>query len=145
MADLMRWNPGLRRLQDEMEQWFGPLSVGFPEDITHGGWPKADIYEDQEGLRLSFEIPGMDPKDVRVSLTENTLTVSGQRKLENEDKRTNYRRIERSYGSFERSFSLPTNLDGEKIQAKYQSGVLQIHIPKSEKAKPRNISVKVES
>jgi len=146
MANLLRWTPGrdFRRLQDDLEQWFGPLAGGLPEDMTHGGNPKADIYEDQEGLHLSFEVPGIDPKDVRVSLTENTLTVSGERNLEHEDKRENYRRIERSYGSFERSFSLPNNLDGDKIQAKYQNGILKIQIPRSEKAKPRSISVKVQ-
>ncbi len=149
MADVTRWSPGryeLRRLQDEIDNWFTTRWSGFggPEATSTLVWPRADIYEDEEGLQLKFEVPGLDPKDVKVSLVENTLTISGERKLDHEDRKENYHRIEHTYGAFERSFSLPTNVDTEKVRADYKSGVLQVFLPRSERAKPRSISVKVE-
>ncbi|HUB07835.1 MAG TPA: Hsp20/alpha crystallin family protein [Myxococcales bacterium] len=148
MADLIRFAPArteLRRLQNDMDNWFSTLWNWGPEEMARSPWPKTDIYEDAEGLKLAFEVPGLDPKDVKVTLADSTLTVSGERKLENEEKKENYHRIERTYGAFERSFSLPGNLDTEKVHADYKSGVLQIFVPRSEKAKPRTVSVKVES
>ncbi len=150
MADMIRWAPGrstgeLRRLQDEMDRWFGQLWNWGPEEMSRSAGPRTDIYEDAEGLRFEFEVPGLDAKDVKVSLAENTLTVSGERKLGNEDKRENYHRIERTYGAFERSFTLPTSLDTEKVRADYKNGVLSVFIPRSERSKPKTVAVKVES
>jgi HSP20 family protein len=147
MADLMRW-PGrdMTRFPSDVDAFLSNfLGFGTPEGLTHAAWPKADIYEDQEGLRLNFEVPGLDPNEVKVQLNENILTVSGERKLENEDRKSNYRRIERSYGAFERSFSLPQNVDTEKVQASYKNGMLSIFIPRSERAKPRSVQVKVDT
>ncbi|MHB1846871.1 MAG: Hsp20/alpha crystallin family protein [Deltaproteobacteria bacterium] len=152
MADISRWAPGrhpgeLRRLQDELDGWFNNLWSGYgsPEATTRSVWPRADIYEDPEGLQLKFEVPGLEPKDVKVTLAENTLTIAGERKLDHEDKQENYHRIEHSYGAFERSFTLPANLDTEKVRADYKNGVLHVFLPRSERAKPRSIAVKVEA
>ncbi len=148
MSDIMRWGsarPELRRLQHDMDNWFSTLWSWGPEQMAQNAWPKTDIYEDAEGLRLAFEVPGVDPRDVKVTLADSTLTVSGERKLDNEQKQENYHRIERSYGAFERSFSLPVNLDTEKLRAESRHGVLYVFVPRSEKSKPRTVSVKVES
>jgi len=147
MADLMRW--GTRepsRFQSDVDSFLNNfLTLASPEGLTHQTWPKADIYEDQEGLRLNFEVPGLDPSNVKVQVNENVLSVSGERKLENEERKGNYRRIERSYGAFERSFSLPQNVDTEKVQAAYKNGMLNVFIPRSEKAKPRSVQVKIDT
>lgn len=148
MADILRWTPGrsdLRRLQHEMDSWFNTLWSTGPEEMARTPWPRADIYEDNEGFQFKFEVPGLDPKDVKVTLADNTLTVAGERKLDHEEKKENYHRIEHSYGAFERSFALPANLDTEKVHADYKNGLLTVFVPKSERAKPRTVSVKVES
>jgi HSP20 family protein len=147
MADLTRWaGRDLGRFQTDADTLLSSLfNWAAPEGLTTMAWPKADIYEDQEGLRMHFEVPGLDPSEVKVQLHENILTVSGDRKLENEEKKNNYRRIERSYGHFERSFSLPQNVDTEKVQASYKNGMLSVFLPRSEKAKPRSVQVKVET
>jgi HSP20 family protein len=143
MADLMRWSGrDLRRAQTELDGWFNSF-FGDAEGLARVAWPKADIYEDQEGVTLRFEVPGIDASQVKVQLNNNTLTVSGEKKLENEERKANYHRIETSYGSFERSFVLPQNLDTEKLVANSKNGMLQIFVPRSEKAKPRSIQVKV--
>jgi HSP20 family protein len=146
MSDLTRWGGrDLSRFQSEADTLLNSLfNWSNPEGLTTMAWPKADIYEDQEGLRMQFEVAGLDPNDVKVQINENVITVSGDRKLENEEKKNNYRRIERSYGHFERSFSLPQNLDTERVQAGYKNGVLNISIPRSERSKPRAVQVKVE-
>ncbi len=148
MADILRWTPArsdLRRLQQEMDNWLGNPWFFGPEEMAKSPWPRADIYEDNEGFQFKFEVPGLDPKDVKVTLADSTLTVSGERKLDHDEKKENYHRIEHSYGAFERSFALPAILDTEKVHADYKNGVLQVFVPKSERAKPRSVSVKVES
>ncbi len=150
MPGMIRWAPGrtageLHRMQEEMDRWLGQLWNWGPEETSRAVWPRTDIFEDAEGLRFQFEVPGLDGKDVKVTLAENTLTVSGERKLENEDRRQNYHRIERSFGAFERSFTLPASLDTDKARAEYQNGVLAVFIPRSERAKPRSVAVKVET
>lgn len=146
MANLMQWTNGnrdLRRAQAELEGWFNNV-FSEAEGFTRGVWPKTDIYEDTEGVTLHFEVPGLDAKEVNVSVNDNTLTVSGERKLPHPEKRANYHRVENSYGAFERSFSLPQTLDTEKLNATYRNGMLQIFVPRSERAKPRSIQVKVQ-
>jgi len=146
MADISRWtNRDMGRFQTDVDFFLNNLwGLGTPEALTHANWPTADIYEDREGVRLQFEVPGLEPGAVKVQLNENILTVSGERKLENEDRKDNYRRIERRYGAFERSFSLPQNVDTDKVQASYRNGLLTIYVPRSEKAKPRSVQVKID-
>jgi HSP20 family protein len=143
MAMMTRWEPfrDLARLQDEVSRLFDDRSYRGSESV---GWtPAVDIYEDEESVTLRFELAGVEPKDVDVRFENGVLTVKGERKLEKEDKRENYHRVERSYGTFTRSFTLPGTLDPERIKAEAKNGVLQITLPKKAEAKPRAIQVKV--
>jgi HSP20 family protein len=108
------------------------------------GWtPAVDIYEDEDAVTLRAELPGVEPKDVDVRFENGVLTLRGERKLEQEEKRENYHRVERSYGTFTRSFALPGTVDAEKIRAEAKNGILAIVLPKRSEAKPRAIQVKV--
>ena len=143
MAMMTRWEPfrDLARLQDEMNRLFDDRTYRSTESV---GWtPACDIYEDEEAVTLRFELAGVDPKDVDVRFENGVLTVKGERKLDREEKRENYHRVERSYGTFTRSFSLPGTLDPERIKAEARNGVLAITLPKKAEAKPRAIQVKV--
>ena len=143
MAMMTRWEPfrDIARLQDEMNRLFDERVFKGGESV---GWtPACDIYEDEEGLTLRFELAGVDPKDVEVRFDNGVLTLRGERKLEREDRRENYHRVELSYGTFTRSFSLPGTVDADKIRAESKNGVLVISLPKRADAKPRSIQVKV--
>jgi len=143
MAMITRWEPfrDLARLQDEMSRMFDDRLYRAGESV---GWtPACDIYEDEEGVTLRFELAGVDPQDVDVHFENGVLTVKGERRLEKEEKRENYHRVERSFGTFTRSFSLPGSVDAEKIKAETKNGVLTVALPKKAEAKPRAIQVKV--
>jgi len=143
MAMMTRWEPfrDLARLQDEMSRMFDDRLYRAGESV---GWtPACDIYEDDEGVTLRFELAGVDPKDVDVHFENGVLTVKGERKLEKEEKRENYHRVERSFGTFTRSFSLPGSVDAGKIKGETKNGVLAVTLPKKADAKPRAIQVKV--
>ena len=105
--------------------------------------PAVDVYEDEHNVTLKIEVPGIDEKDIDVRIENNTLTVHGERKIEKEEKEENYRRVERQYGSFTRTFTLPTTVDSEKVAANYDKGVLKITLPKKAEAKPKQIKVNV--
>ena len=144
MAMLARFDPfrDVHRMQEEMGRLFDDRL------ITRGGesvgWtPACDVFEDDEGVALRFELAGVDPKDVDIRFENGVLTMRGERKLDREDKRENYHRIELSYGTFTRSFSLPGTIDAEKIRAESKNGVLTVHLPKKPEAKPKSIQVKV--
>jgi HSP20 family protein len=118
--------------------------VNGKDQLAKGNFvPPVDIYEDEHNLVLKMEIPGMNEEDLNVSLENNTLTVSGERKFEQEEKEENFHRIERRYGSFLRTFRLPNTVDGEKVEAVYDKGVLKINLGKREEAKPKQIKVGV--
>jgi len=144
MAMLTRWEQPFRelvRLQDEVGRMFDDRLFKSSESV---GWtPACDIYEDDESLTLRFELAGVEPKDVDIRFENGVLTVRGERKLEREDQRENYHRVERSYGTFTRAFTLPASVDGEKIRAEAKNGVLSVTLPKRAEAKPRSIQVKV--
>lgn len=140
---LVRWDP-FRELNSFGQ--VGRLFDRFPgwseSGATTGAWsPNVDIFESENELVVKAELPGIDPKDVELNVENNVLSISGHRKLEFEDKKENYHRVERAYGSFSRSFSLPRLIDETKIEAEYKDGVLTVHIPKHEKAKPRQIKI----
>jgi HSP20 family protein len=142
---MTRWEPfrDIARLQDEVNRLFDGR---YHRDGESVGWtPACDIYEDEEGLTLRFELAGVDAKDVEVRFENGVLTLRGERKLEREDKRDNYHRVELGYGTFTRSFSLPGTVDAEKIRAESKNGILTIALPKKAEAKPRSIQVKVTS
>jgi HSP20 family protein len=107
--------------------------------------PPVDVYEDEHSITLKIEVPGIDEKDIDVRVEHNTLTVHGERKLEKEEKEENFRRVESQYGSFTRTFTLPTTVDHENIQADYDKGVLKIKLAKKAEAKPKQIKVNVGS
>jgi HSP20 family protein len=107
--------------------------------------PPVDVYEDEHNITLKIEVPGIDEKDIDVQVEKDTLTVHGERKFEKEEKEENYRRVERQYGSFTRTFTLPTTVDHENIQADYDKGVLKVKLAKKAEAKPKQIKVNVGS
>ena len=144
MAIMTRFDPfrDLQRVQDEVARLFDDRLMARGGESV--GWtPKADIFEDEEGVALRFELAGVEPKDVDIRFENGVLTLRGDRKMENEDKRDNYHRVELSYGTFTRSFSLPATIDAEKIRAESKNGVLTVHLPKKPEAKPKSIQVKV--
>jgi HSP20 family protein len=105
----------------------------------------VDIYEDEHTITLKLEVPGIDEKDIDVRIEGNTLSVHGERKIEEEEKEENFRRVERQYGSFTRSFTLPSSVDPGQVSAHYDKGVLKINLAKKAEAKPKQIKVNVGS
>jgi HSP20 family protein len=147
---IVRWEPfrDLLSLQDRMNRLFDDSVRGSrhaADDWALGGsWaPAVDIYEKDGNIVMKAELPGVDPKAVDIRLENNTLTLSGERTLDNEVKQDNYHRVERSYGSFTRSFTLPTVVDQGSIKAEFKDGVLKLTLPKREEAKPRQIQINV--
>ncbi len=134
----------VRRLNHVLDQAFNgwPFANGSDSFAPSAWVPSTDIVEAGEGLKISLELPGLKPEDVKISLENFVLTVKGEKKQQVEEKGTVYR-YERSYGSFERAFTLPNTVDADKVSASFENGVLTVSIPKSEKAKPREIQVKV--
>jgi HSP20 family protein len=111
--------------------------------LTSAWHPAVDVFEDKTAVKIVAELPGVKPEDVKLSLENNVLTIRGEKKHEAEEKTDRVHRFERSYGSFERAFVLPSTVDGEKISADYRNGVLTVSVPKAERARPREIPVKV--
>jgi HSP20 family protein len=145
---MVRWEPvrDLLTLQERMNRMFDSSYRGnTDEDWALGGsWaPAVDIYEKDGNIVLKAELPGVDPKDVDVRVENNLLTLQGERKFDNEVKRDNYHRVERAYGAFSRSFTLPNVVDTGNIKAEYRDGVLHMTLPKREEAKPRQIQINV--
>lgn len=149
MTVLTRWDPfrEFSTLQDRMNRLFQDSFGQTREDAltTTSFAPAVDVYEDEHSITLKIEVPGIDEKDIDVRLENNTLTVHGERKFEKEEKEENYRRIERQYGSFTRSFTLPTTVDADSISADYDKGVLKVKLAKKAEAKPKQIKVNVGS
>ena len=147
MTVLTRWEPfrEFSTLQDRMNRLFRETQGnGQDEALTSSSFaPAVDVYEDEHNVALKIEVPGIDEKDIDVRIENNTLTVHGERKIEKEEKEENYRRVERQYGSFTRTFNLPPTVDAEKVQADYDKGVLKITLPKKAEAKPKQIKVNV--
>jgi HSP20 family protein len=153
MTLLTRWEPFRESstMQDRMNQMnrlfresYGP--EGPEEALTTTNFaPPVDIYEDEHNITLKLEAPGIDEKDIDVRIDNNTLTVHGERKIEKEEKEENFRRVERQYGSFTRSFTLPSSVDTVQVSADYEKGVLTIKFAKKAEAKPKQIKVNVGS
>src|ERR1700691_1235582 len=148
MIVLPRWEPfrEFSTLQDRMNRLFRESynEGGRDESLTASRFaPAVDVYEDDHQVTLKIEVPGIDEKDIDVRLENNTLTVHGERKLEKEEKEENYRRVERQYGSFTRSFTLPQTVDAQGVSAQYDKGVLKIKLNKKAEAKPKQIKISV--
>lgn len=144
---IVRWNPtrDLTQMREEMDRLFGQfLRRGEGEEATWGQglWaPPVDIYETDDAFMLKAELPGFTKDDVNIEVHENRLIIRGERKRETEAKEDQYHRLERAYGRFERAFWLPTTVDAEHIQASFKNGILEMRLPKSEKAKPKQIPI----
>lgn len=151
MTGIVRWDPvkEMMRLQERMTRMFdevwGQRRLGEDEVITGSWLPAVDVRETKDALEIQVELPGIEAKDVNVSVENGVLTLKGSRNFEKATEGETYHRVERAYGAFERSFTLPTNVDPDRINAVYRLGVLHLTIPKREEAKPKAISIKVES
>src|SRR5713226_3861383 len=148
MTVLTRWEPfrEFSTLQDRMNRLFRETYNDSARDealTTTSFAPPVDIYEDEHNITLKIEVPGIDEKDIDVRIENNTLIVHGERKIEKEEKEENFRRVERQYGSFTRSFTLPNSVDPGQVSAHYDKGVLKINLAKKAEAKPKQIKVNV--
>jgi HSP20 family protein len=155
MGSLMRFDPSrwdpfkeLEEISDRFNRIFGRLPArreSGREAMTVADWaPTVDITEDDKEYLIKAEIPEVDKKDVKVTVQEGVLTLQGERKQEKEEKGKKFHRIERSYGSFVRSFALPDDVSEDKLKAEFKDGMLLVHLPKAEKPKPKAIEVKVD-
>jgi len=147
---IVRWEPfrDLVTAQRDFDRLFrGAFSsqLGETELSTRSWAPPVDIYETEEAIVLRAELPGVDPKDVEVRVEDNTLYLKGERKFEKEVKEQNYHRVERSYGSFARSFSLPNSINSDQVKAEFKDGLLTLTMPKREEAKPKTIKIDVSN
>jgi HSP20 family protein len=134
----------LGTLQDQMNDLFGRFFEDWPlSSVERGlGWLPVDLAEDDEQFTVKAELPGLSSDDIDLSVVGDTLTISGNKKVEKEDEGRNYYHVERRYGTFRRGVRLPSTVDGEKVQARYNNGVLTVTLPKADHAKPRRINVK---
>lgn len=145
---ITRWRPfrDFLTIQDEMNRLFDDF---FGRPVARTDWEEAwspciDVSETKDNVVVNAEIPGMSKEDVKVTVQDNILTLSGEKKQEKEEKNGNYHRIERSYGSFRRSFTLPTAVLTDKVKATYKDGILRITLPKTEEVKAKEIQISIE-
>jgi HSP20 family protein len=143
---IIRWDPfrDLVTLRDKMNRLFEETFSSRSEerDIVYSTWtPSVDIFETEHDLVISAELPGIDEKDIDIKIEDHTIIIKGERKFEKETTEENYHRIERAYGSFYRSFSLPHYIDQENIKAEYENGILKIVMLKKLESKPRTVKV----
>ena len=139
-----RWNPALTFNREPFFRLFDTFfnEAGQGEEVTTRSWmPPVDIQETEEGYRLIAELPGLTRENINITLENNVLRLTGERKFEKDVKKESYQRVERSYGTFARSFVLPQQVSSEKVQAAFENGVLTITVPKAEQAKPRKIEI----
>lgn len=146
---IIRWTPfrELATMQDRMNKLFEDVMKSpyrADEGLSTATWaPVVDIYETDKEIVMKAELPEMEQKDIEIKVEDNILAISGERKMEKEVKEESYHRIERSYGCFHRSFTLPHTVDREKIKAGYKDGVLKVVLPKKEEVKPKQIKIDV--
>lgn len=149
MSTLVRWEPTreLASLRDRVDRLFGETfgrAWGDQEGLTSGAWiPPVDVFESEDHIVLKADLPDVNKDEVDISVQNNTLTIKGERKMEDEVKEKNFYRMERTYGAFTRSFTLPPTIDSERIDANFNNGVLTLTLPKREESKPKQIKVKV--
>ena len=145
---IVKYNPfrDLRAMQEQMNRLLDMAwNREIGEELREGIWqPPVDIYEDENSVVIKAELPGVDQKEIDIRIEDNTLTLRGERKHSQEVKKENYHRVERFYGTFQRSFSLPHTIDQERVKATCDQGVLTITLPKREEKKPKQINVEVK-
>jgi HSP20 family protein len=146
IMNLVTYDPfrEMRSLQDEVNRVFNSsFNRSGDNELMRGAWsPSVDIYENKDQIVLEAELPGMKPEDVNISIENNVLTIHGERKFEKKDDKDNFHRVERSYGSFTRSFTLPPTVTSDAADAVFENGVLRLTLAKREEAKPRQIQIK---
>ncbi len=145
---LIRWDPfdDLASLRESMDKLFEEFTTQRPRTAAPAVWPPAvEVFETPHDVVVRAELPGIDPKNVDIQVTEDRLTIKGEAKAEQEDKGRNYYMRELRYGSFVRSLALPGGVQGDEAKASYKNGILEIKIPKSERVKPKSVKVDVES
>lgn len=143
---ITRWDPfrEVMALQNRVNSLFRDFNEGTEGPLTTASFvPAVDIYEDNQKVVLKLEVPGIEEKDLDVRVENHTLTVKGERKFEKEEKEENFHRIEQRYGSFYRAFTLPSTVDTEHVDAKYNAGVLKLELKKKPEAQPKQIKVNV--
>jgi HSP20 family protein len=147
IKQLTKWDP-FREMEDVFDRYSKALCwsrLGGSEIMTGGDWaPRVDIAETEKEFIIKAEIPEVKKEEVKISVDNGILSIRGERKQEMEEKGKKFHRVERYYGSFTRSFTLPDNIDETKIEASFKDGMLNIQIPKSEKSKPKAIEVKIK-
>ena len=140
-GELSPWAP-LRDIEGQFNRLFGELARDY--DLSDRGWaPAIDLKEDEQEYTLEADLPGMKKEEIDITVVDNVITLKGERKHETETKEKGYHRVERRYGSFERTFELPGGFDANKINAHFDNGVLKVTLPKREETKPKQIEVKV--
>jgi HSP20 family protein len=140
----MTWDPfrEVSTIREDMERLFDSMLSRYPHERVPAVWaPPIDVEETNEAMIVRAELPGMKREDIKVTVAEDTVTISGERKYESEEKNRTFHRVERAYGSFQRSIALPVSVQGDKAQAKYKAGVLELVLPKSERVKAREIAI----
>lgn len=147
---IVRWDPfrDLVSIQDELNRLFGRTFTGVEptRPTAAGAWmPSMDVFETEDTIVATVELPGIDPEDVEVAVEDQTLTISGSRAFSSEVEEESFHRIERRYGSFSRAITLPQTADTERVEASFDKGVLTVKVPKVEKAKPKKIQIKAEA
>lgn len=152
MSSLMRWDPfnEFTNIQDRLNELFaqpggffsGPISLFRGAEPTGTAFvPPVNVYEDEHNIIVTAELPGIEEKDLNITVENNVLTITGERKMETEVKKENFQRVERRYGRFTRSFTLPPTVDPENVNAEFNNGVLKLTLTKREEAKPKQIKI----
>lgn len=151
MTWMLRRDPmgDLRGVQDEFNRFFGtviPRLMGAEEGLVRGNWnPAVDIYEHEDSFVLEADLPGLEPGDFNLSIENYVLTLKGERKFEKKAEGENFHRVERAYGSFTRTFTLPSTISVDDVEAEFKNGVLRVRLPKREEVKPRQIEIAVKT
>jgi HSP20 family protein len=153
MTHMMRWDPfgEFPTIQDRLNEFFTPTGIfprplnlfrGAEQELTAPSFiPPVDVFEDEHNIVVTAELPGIEEKDLNISVENNVLTITGERKMEKEEKKENFQRVERRYGRFTRSFTLPPTVDPENVNAEFNNGVLKLTLMKREEAKPKQIKI----
>lgn len=138
-------SPDMKNLQTQLNRLFEPFArLAADEDLVSGAWaPPVDVAETQEKILVRAEVPGIRQEEIQIEFENGLLTIRGERKLEKSEGMT-WHRVERTYGNFSRSFTLPRTIDAERISASYRDGILEIEVPKKEEAKPKQIRIAVK-
>jgi HSP20 family protein len=148
MNTLIRWDPfkEMDDLQNRLSSLLGraPVRSGSNENVSVAAWaPLVDIIEDDKGYLIKADLPEVQKEDLKVTVENGVLNIAGERRLEKEEKDKRYHRVERAYGSFLRSFTVPDDADESRVNAEFKDGVLRVHIAKDEKVRPKSINVKI--